>query len=96
MSATDSFFGFIGTLLKRAFMAIFLLGGLLLGLLIAIKVALVIFIMRTWCAFRTSPTTSSSRGQTLEGEYTVINPQPRSDTMINVDSAKQNPPEQKI
>jgi len=70
----SALFEFLGTLVKRVFIAAFLIGGLLLGLLIAVKVLLVMMILRL---FRGSPRPAAIRpvqGDVIEGEFSVVSP----------------------
>jgi hypothetical protein len=66
-------FDFLGTLVKRLLIAVFLLGGLLLAMLIAIKVLIVMAIVRFFRGRRT-PSSPSAAGNVFDGEYSVVKP----------------------
>jgi hypothetical protein len=81
-------FDFFGTLIKRIFIALFLIGGLLLGLLIAIKVLIIFAVLRLIRAFR-APRAKPAVGNVFDGEYSVVKPRtaPRA-TVLMVEPRK--------
>lgn len=84
-------FDFLGTLVKRTLIAVFLLGGLLIGLLIAIKVLIVIALVRLYRSLR-GPSRKPAVGNVFEAEYTVVNPVDRRATLLMVPPSKSAAP----
>ncbi len=64
---------FVATVLKRLAIALFLVGGLLLGMLIALKVLIVVAIVHLVRRMR-GPRPRTEQGNVFEGEYSVVKP----------------------
>ena len=83
----SALFEFLGILVKRLFIAAFLIGGLLLGMLIAIKVLIVMTIVHLVRRLR-GPRASArpAEGNVFEGEYSVVKPASNRATILMVQS----------
>lgn len=82
----SALFEFLGILVKRLFIAVFLIGGLLLGMLIAIKILIVMTIVHLVRRFRgpAKPPAASHAGNVFEGEYSVVKPAANRATVLMV------------
>lgn len=82
----SALFEFLGILVKRLFIAVFLVGGLLLGMLIAIKVLIVMAIVHLVRRLRgpRAAATRPTEGNVFEGEYSVVKPASNRATILMV------------
>jgi hypothetical protein len=88
-TAMSALFDFLGTLAKRLLIAAFVLGGLLLGMLIALKVLIVMGIVHLVRRLR-GPRRAGA-GNVFEGEYSVVKPATTRATVLMVEPIKPSP-----
>jgi hypothetical protein len=87
----SALFEFFALLVKRVFIAALLLGGLLLGLLIAIKVLLVMLILRLFRGAARPSVARPAQGNVIEGEFSVVSPPHNRATILMATPVKSAP-----
>ncbi|MGD9584719.1 MAG: hypothetical protein AB7V26_13760 [Lysobacterales bacterium] len=65
-------FVWMARLVKASLLALLLIGGLLIGLLIAIKVLLVFLLLRLWRRTHPAAVRDGGTGQVFDAEFTVV------------------------
>jgi hypothetical protein len=84
-NSMSALFDFLAILVKRLLIAVFLVGGLLLGMLIAIKVLIVVSIVHLVRRLRgPRAKAGSAKGNVFEGEYSVVDPDSNRATILMV------------
>lgn len=83
-------FDVLGILFKRLFVAFFVVGGLLLGMLIAVSTLIAITVVQLVRRVRgpRSPSPAAGNGNVFEGEYSVVEPTEHRATILMVPPPK--------